>query len=85
MSAGSSGEDRSIGKGKGHGWKLCRAHEVGKRGGDRLPKEDMRSAGVDEGGRRGDRTQGSVVTVFAVGIVRFQRGEGIGVRKTRDG
>ena len=54
--ARSSGEDRSIGKGEGHGWKLCRAHEVGKRGEDRLPKEDMRSAGVGEDGRRGDGT-----------------------------
>jgi hypothetical protein len=26
-----------------------------------------------------------MVTVFAVGIVRFQSSEGIGVKKTRDG
>ncbi len=30
VSAGSSGEDRSIGKGEGHGWKVGRAHEVCK-------------------------------------------------------
>ena len=28
VSAGSSGEDRSIGKGEGNGWELGRAHEV---------------------------------------------------------
>ena len=39
--ARSSGEDRSIGKGEGHGWKLGRAHEVCKRGEDRLTEEDM--------------------------------------------
>ncbi len=73
MSAGSSGEDRSIGKGEGHGWKLGRAHEVFKRGEDRLSKKDMGSAGVGKDGRRGDRTQqGSImVTVVVVGIVRF--------------
>jgi hypothetical protein len=32
VSAGSSGEDRSIGEGEGHGWELGRAHEVCKRG-----------------------------------------------------
>ncbi len=36
VSAGSSGEDRGIGKGEGYGWELGRAHEVGKRGEDRL-------------------------------------------------
>ncbi len=41
VSAGSSGEDRSIGKGKGHWWKLGGAHEVCKRGEDRLSKKDM--------------------------------------------
>jgi hypothetical protein len=73
VSAGSSGEDRSIGKGEGHGWKLGRAHEVFKRGEDRLSKKDMGSAGVGKDGRRGDRTQqGSImVTVVVVGIVRF--------------
>jgi hypothetical protein len=33
VSAGSSGEDQSVGKGEGHGWELGRAHEVCKRGG----------------------------------------------------
>ncbi len=84
-SAGSSGEDRSIGKGEGHGWKVGRAHEVCKRGEDRLTKEDMGSTGVGEDGGRGDRTQqGSMVTVVVVGIFRFQRGEVVGVRETRD-
>ncbi len=85
MSAGSSGEDRSIGKGEGQGKKLGRAHEVCKRGEDRLSKEDMGSAGVGKDGRRGDRTQqGYMMTVVVVGIVRLQRGEGIRVRETRD-
>ncbi len=46
----------------------------------------MSSSGVGEDGRRGDRTQqGSiVVTVVVVGIVRFQRGEGVRVKETRD-
>ena len=57
VSAGSSGEDRSIGKGEGHGRKVGRAHEVCKRGEPRLTKEDMGSAGVGKDGRRGDRTQ----------------------------
>ena len=84
VSARSSCEGRSIGKGEGHGWELGRAHEVCKRREDRLAKEDMGSAGVGEDGGRGDRTQqGSMVTVVIVGIVRFQRGEGVGVRKTR--
>ncbi len=74
-----------IGKGEGHGWELGRAHEVGKRGEDRLTKEDMGSSGVGKDGGRGDRTQqGSMVTVVIVEIVRFQRGEGVGVRETRD-
>jgi hypothetical protein len=80
VSAGSSGEDRSIGKGKGHGWELGRAHEVCKREEDRLAKEYMGSAGVGKDGGRGDRTQqGSMVTIVVVGIVRFQRGEGVTV------
>ena len=84
VSAGSSGEDRSIGEGEGHGWELGRAHEVCERGEDRLSKEDMGSTGVGEDGGRGDRAQqGSMMTVVVVGIVRFQRGEGVGVRKTR--
>ena len=57
VSAGSSGEDRSIGKGKGHWWKLGGAHEVCKRGEDRLTKKNMGGAGVGEDGGRGDRTQ----------------------------
>ncbi len=85
MSAGSSGEDRSIGKVEGHGWKLGRAHEVCKRGEDRLAKKDMGSDGVSKDGGRGDRTQqGSMVTVVVVGIIRFQHGEGVRVRETRD-
>ncbi len=85
VSAGSSGEDRSIGTGEGHGWELGRAHEVCKRGEDRLAKECMGSAGVGEDGGRGDRTQqGSMVTIVVVEIVRFQRGEGVRVEETRD-
>jgi hypothetical protein len=57
VSARSSGEDRSIGKGEGHGWKVGWVHEVCKRGEDRLTKEDMGSTGVGKDGRRGDRTQ----------------------------
>ncbi len=80
MSSGSSGEDRSIGKGEGHGWKSGRAHEVCKRGEGRRSKKDMGSAGVGKDGRRGDRTQqGSMVTFVVVVIVRFQRGEGVRV------
>ena len=72
VSAGSSGEYRAIGKGEGHWWKLGGAHEVCKRGEDRLSKKDMGSAGVGKDGRRGDRAQqGSMVTVVVVGIVRF--------------
>ncbi len=63
---------------------MGRAHEVCKRGEDRLSKKDMGSAGVGKDGRRGDRTQqGSMVTVV-VGIIRFQRGEGVRVREMRD-
>ena len=84
VSAGSSGEDRAIGEGEWHGWELVRAHEVCERGEDRLSKEDMGSTGVGEDGGRGDRAQqGSMMTVVVVGIVRFQRGEGVGVRETR--
>ena len=53
----SSCEDRSIGKGEGHGWELGRAHEVCKRGEDRLSKKDMGSAGVGKDGRRDNRAQ----------------------------
>jgi hypothetical protein len=84
VSAGSSGEDRSIGEGEGHGWELGRAHEVCERGEDRLSKEDMGSTGVGEDGGRGDRAQQrSMMTVVVVVIVRFQRGEGVGVSKAR--
>ena len=84
VSAGSSGEDRAIGEGEWHGWELGRAHEVCERGEDRLSKEDMGSTGVGEDGGRADRAQqGSMMTVVVVGIVRFQRGEGVGVRETR--
>ena len=48
--ARSSCEDRSIGKGEGHGWELGRAHEVCKGGEDRLTEEDMGSAGIGEDG-----------------------------------
>ncbi len=86
VSAGSSGEDRAIGKGEGYGWKLDRAHEVCKRGEDGLTKKDMSSSGVGKDGRGGDRTQqGNIVTGVVVGIVRFQRGEGVRVRETRGG
>jgi hypothetical protein len=84
VSAGSSGENRSIGKGEGHGWELGRAHKVGKRGEDRLPQKNMGGAGVGEDGGGGDRAQqGRMMTVVVVGIVRFQRGEGVGVREAR--
>jgi hypothetical protein len=63
---------------------LGRAHEVCKRGEDGLTKKDMGSSGVGKDGRRGDRTQqGRMVTGVVVGIVRFQRGEGVRVRETR--
>ena len=57
VSAGSSGEDRSIGKGKGHWWKLGGAHEVCKGGKDRLSEKDMGSAGVGKDGIRDNRAQ----------------------------
>ncbi len=57
VSNGSSSEDRFIGKGEGHGWELGSAHEVCKRGEDRLTKKDMGGAGIGEDGGRGDRTQ----------------------------
>ena len=80
----SSVEDRSIGEGEGHGWELGRAHEVCKRGEDRLTKKNMGSTGVGKDGRGGDRTQkGRMMTGVIVGIVRFQRGEGVRVRETR--
>ena len=79
--ARSSCEDRSIGKGEGNGWELGRAHEVCKRGEE---LKDMGSTGVGKDGRGGDRTQkGRMVTGVIVGIVRFQRSEGVRVRETR--
>ena len=58
VSARSSGENRSIGEGEGHGcWELGRGHEVCKRVEDRLTKKNMGGAGVGEDGGRGDRTQ----------------------------
>ncbi len=63
---------------------MGRAHEVCKRGEDRLTEEDMGSAGIGEDGGGGDRAQqGSMVIGVVVGIFRSQRGEGVGVRKTR--
>ena len=57
---------------------MGRAHEVCKRGEDRLAKEDMGSAGIGEDGGGGDRAQqGSMVIVVFVGIFRFQRGKGV--------
>ena len=60
VSTGSSGEDRAIGEGEGHGWELGRAHEVCKGREDRLTKEDMGGAGVGEDGGRGDRANRGV-------------------------
>ncbi len=49
-------------------------------------KKDMGSSGVGKDGRRGDRTQqGNMVTGVVVGIVRFQRGEGVRVRARKAG
>ena len=56
MAAGLSGKDGSVRKGEGHGWELGRVSEVGQRGEDRLPKEDMGSPGIGEDWRGGDRT-----------------------------
>ncbi len=84
MSVGSSGEDRAIGKGEGYGRKLGRAHEVCKRGEDALTKKDMGSSGVGKDRKGGDRTQqGNILTGVVVGIIRFQRGEGVRVREMR--
>ena len=46
----------------------------------------MVSAGVGKDGRRGNRTQqGSMVTVVVVvGIVKFQRGEGVRVNERNE-
>ncbi len=56
VAAGLSGKDGSVREGEGHGWKLGRASEVGQRGEDRLPKEDMGSAGIGEDGGGCDGT-----------------------------
>jgi hypothetical protein len=85
VSAGLGGEERSIREGEGHGWKFGTSHEVVKRGEDRLPKEDMRSTGIGEDGIRGDRTQQRIMVRVLVGIVRFQRGEGVGGKKRDTG
>ncbi len=64
---------------------MGRAHEICKRREDGLTKEDMGSAGVGEDGGRDDRAQqGSRMTGVVIGIVRFQRGEGVGLREARD-
>ena len=63
---------------------MGRAHEMCKRREDGLTKEDMGSTGVGEDRGRGDRAQqGSMMTGVVIGIVRFQRGEGVGVREAR--
>ena len=56
---------------------------MGQRGKDRLAKEDMRSPGIGKDGRRGNRTEQGRMVRVVVGIVRFQRGERIGVSETR--
>ncbi len=63
---------------------MGRAHEMCKRKEDGLTKKDMGSTGVGEDGGRDDRAQqGSMMAGVVIGIVRFQRGEGVGVRETR--
>ncbi len=63
---------------------MGRAHEMCKRREDGLTKEDMGSTGVGEDGGRDDREQqGRMMTSVVIGIVTFQRGEGVGVRETR--
>ena len=72
-----------MGRVKGMDGSWAGAHEVCKRGEDRLTEEDMGSAGIGEDGGGGDRAQqGSMVIGVVVGIVRSQRGEEVGVRKT---
>ncbi len=46
--AGCGGEKESVGKSKRHGWECEWAHEVGEGRENRLPKEDMRGAGVGQ-------------------------------------
>ena len=82
-----SGKDGSVREGEWHGGQCEWAHEVGEGREDRLPKEDMRGAGVGQDGRGGDRTDecrgGEVLVRFVVvGIVRFQRVEWIWAEKT---
>ena len=48
--AGCGGEKGSVGKSERHGWECERAHEVGEGREDRLPKKDMRGAGVSQDG-----------------------------------
>ncbi len=63
---------------------MGRAHEMCKGREDALTKEDMGSTGVGKDGGRDDRAQqGRVMTGVVIGIIRFQRGEGVGVRETR--
>ncbi len=63
---------------------MGRAHEMCKGGEDRLTKEDMGSTGVGKDRGRDYRAQqGSMITGVVIGIVRFQRGEGVGVREAR--
>ena len=63
---------------------MGRAHEMCKRREDGLTKEDMGSTAVGEDRGWGDRAQqGSMMTGVVIGIVRFQRGEGVGVREAR--
>ena len=63
---------------------MGRAHEMCKRGEDGLTKEDMGSTGVGQDRGRDDRAQqGSMMTGVVIGLVRVQRGEGVGVREAR--
>ena len=63
---------------------MGRAHEMCKRREDGLTKEDMGTTGVGEDRGWGDRAQlGSVMTEVVIGIFRFQRSEGVGVREAR--
>ncbi len=54
VTAGFSGKDGSVREGEWHGWECERAHEVGERREDRLPKEDMRGTGAGQDGRGGN-------------------------------
>ncbi len=48
VTAGCCGKNGSVGKSEWHGWEYEWAHEVGEGREDRLPKEDMRGAGVGQ-------------------------------------